>query len=84
MLTGRKIRVRVYRNPLKQMYKLKLFMGTKSMELIVTPTSVFCDANNVIAVWPTSKLLFDALYYHDKNKLQTLLPTLLETAKLLA
>jgi hypothetical protein len=72
--------IRVYKVIGKNKYKIDA-MGTV---LIVTPTSVFDDANNVIAVWPTSKLLFDALYYHDKNKLRAVLPAILETAKLLA
>ena len=73
--------IRVYKVIGKNKYKIVLPTG---VALIVTPTSVFDDASNVIAVWPTSKLLYDALYYHDKNKLRALLPTLLETAKLLA
>jgi len=81
--TGSKIRVRVYKVIGKNKYKLKLFMGTKSMELIVTPTSVFYDAN-VIAVWPTSKHLYESLYFRNLHALRVILPTLIQTALLLA
>jgi hypothetical protein len=74
-----KMKIRVYRNPLKQMYKLV----APGIEMFVTPTAIY-NSTMIIAVGETARNLYQAVYYHDKNKLRAVLPTILETAKLLA